>query len=239
MKKYSNASCHNLIAVYIPFANSAVKPRNNGVFYNSSILKTIILTVLSITLAFAFTTALAADPPPLIMMKNISDNTLSALKKNKSSLNNRQVIHKIVNQEVVPYFDMETVARSVVGRNYWEQATAQQKNEFIRAFQYYVTDMYSTALASYNNEAVVFPPLRNYDPEQNRIQIYSNLQRSGASPINLNYRLVKYNTWKIYDFSVDGISMIQSYRSQFTPILQKGGLSELTKQLKNRTLNAN
>jgi len=74
--------------------------------------------------------------------------------------------------------------------------------------------------------------LRDYDASQNRVQVYSTIIRSGAPSVTLNYRVVKIgNEWKIYDFTAEGVSMVQSYRSQFADALNRGGLTELTKQL--------
>jgi phospholipid transport system substrate-binding protein len=123
----------------------------------------------------------------------------------------------------------------VAGRNYWYQASAAERNKFTKVFKVYVIDMYSSAIAAYSNETIVFKPMRNYNPAQPRVRVYSEIRKQGAPPITLNYRLVKNNSgWKIYDFSVDGISMVQSYRAQFAPILKQGGLPQLTRKLQSR-----
>jgi phospholipid transport system substrate-binding protein len=188
------------------------------------------------TFFLIFCTAIfAQDPPPLVVMKDVTSKTLAALQQNKASLHSNAVIHNIVDRVVVPYFDLPGVSRSVVGPNYWRQASNETRAQFISAFTSYVTDMYASALSSYSNEFITFKPMRSFDPTQSRVIIYSSLQRRNTSPVDLDYRLVKIgNTWKIYDFSVDGISMVQSYRAQFSDILQKGGLAELTKELQQR-----
>lgn len=188
-----------------------------------------ILIFLSCGITFA---AYAEDPPPLAMVKQTSNAVLNALKQNKSQLHNKQVIFNIVNGIAVPHFDLPDISRSVVGRNYWDQATLQQQQQFIKAFTRYVINMYSSALSSYTDETLSFQPMRDYDSTQNRAQIYSFVERRNGPEIALNYRVVKIgNSWKIYDFTAEGISMVQSYRSQFAATLNRGGLPELTKQL--------
>lgn len=191
-----------------------------------------VLTFLSYGLAFS---VYAADPAPLVMVKQTSNQVLNALKQNKSRLNNKQVIFNIVNGLAVPHFDLEGISRSVVGRNYWDQASPQAQQQFIKAFTRYVINMYSSALSSYTDETLSFPPMRDYDPSQNRAQVYSTVERRSGPEIALNYRVIKIgSSWKIYDFTAEGISMVQSYRSQFADTLNRGGLPELTKQLQAR-----
>lgn len=191
--------------------------------------------ILIFLLCFCCGVAYATDPQPLALMKKVSDQTLSALRQNKSRLQDRRVIHGIVNRIVVPHFDLPGVSRSVIGRNYWYQAASGTRSQFIKAFTSYVIDMYSSALSSYSDEKITFKPMRGYSSEQTRVRIYSVVQRPGASAINLDYRLVRIgNTWKIYDFSVNNVSMVQNYRAQFADTLKKGGLTELTRQLQSR-----
>ena len=195
-------------------------------------LKKIITFVIFLSCSLPFT-VYAEDPAPLVMVRKTSMQVLDALKRNKSQLNNRQVVFNIVNGIAVPHFDLPNISKMVVGRNYWEQASASEQQQFIKAFTHYVINMYSSAISSYTNETIAFRSLRDYDPSQNRAQIYSTIIRSGAPSISLNYRVIKIgNEWKIYDFTAEGVSMVQSYRSQFSSVLNHGGLTELTKQLK-------
>jgi phospholipid transport system substrate-binding protein len=185
-----------------------------------------------------FTMTFAQDPPPLGIMKNVISELLVTLRQHKAQLHDRRVIHNIVERIVVPHFDLPGASRSVVGRNHWDQASKNTQDQFIKAFTKYVIDMYSSALSSYSDEVITFRPMRSFSASQTRVLIYSVIKRSGTRPISLDYRLVKLeDTWKIYDFSVDGVSMVQNYRAQFRETLNKGGLAELTRQLQLRESN--
>ena len=191
--------------------------------------------VLLLCLCFVYGVAQAADPAPLALMKKISSSVLTSLQQNKSRINNRVFVRKMITRIVVPHFDMGVVARSVIGRTYWNQASAKTRAAFTPPFTRYVIDMYSSAIASYSDEKIVFRPIRGYSQTQKRVRVYSTIQRPGAPQITLNYRLFKRgSSWKIYDFSVDGISMVQSYRAQFAGTLKQGGLAKLTRQLQSR-----
>jgi len=177
----------------------------------------------------------ASEPAPLRVVRTTTTRMMSALRANKSKLKNRFFIRKIVRRIVLPKMDLNAISRSVVGRRFWYQSSQKERNQFIIEFTKYVTDMYSSALSSYSNEKIVFRPVRSFNASMRRVRIYSMLNRPGAPAVELNYRLVKRsNGWKIYDFSVDGVSMVQSYHSQFVSTLNRGGLSLLIRKLRSR-----
>jgi phospholipid transport system substrate-binding protein len=78
-------------------------------------------------------------------------------------------------------------------------------------------------------------------PGMKRIEVTSKIIRSDGPPIAVNYRLVyKEGVWLVYDFSVEGISMIQSFRSQFAEELSSGmSIDTLTAKLEKHNVDAN
>lgn len=185
------------------------------------------------------TSAFAADPAPLVMLKNLSNQMITELDKRLGSLNDAYVA-KIVRRILVPRVDVINMSQNVVGRTYWQSAPPALQKQFVTQFTTYVIRTYSTALASYDGETISFYPIRGYTQDQTRVQINSDINHRSRPAIRMQYRLVhKGGDWLIYDFSVDGISFVQNYRSQFASTLQQGGLSLLVQKLieKNRAYN--
>ena len=49
----------------------------------------------------------------------------------------------------------------------------------------------------------------------------------------MDYRLLADGSrWRVYDIVIEGVSLVNNYRSQFAGILQKSSFEEMTKQLK-------
>lgn len=190
-----------------------------------------------VALLFCFITsaALAQDPAPLAILKQTSAQMLSALKQNKASLKtDPKAIYHIVNTVLLPHVDLDTMSRSVVGRNAWVSATPAQREDFKQLFTHQVIKTYSTALSSYQNEQVVFFPIRG-GVTGNRVQVQSEIIRANGQKIPVSYRLVNLGgNWKVYDFSVEGVSIISSYRSQFAGALSQSGLTGLLTKMHQR-----
>lgn len=182
---------------------------------------------------FLFCALAFAMSSPLIMMQNIANQTLSYLQRNKSHLHgDPQLIHRIVNRVLVPHIDADRMGGAVVGRHYWKNATSTQRAEFIKQFKYSVISTYANALASYDDDKVRFYPLRAGYTGKKLVQIRSVIIRKNGRSIPITYDLVLTGgQWKVCDFSIEGISMVQSYRSQFASVLARGGLPALIQQL--------
>lgn len=173
-----------------------------------------------------------ANSAPLTMLQNTSNQAVAALKQNEATLkSNPRVVYHIINSIIVPHFDLQGMARAVVARDVWMQASPEQRSQFTRAFTTLLVRTYSSALASYQNESIEFLPVRSEGGS--RVQINSQIIRQGAPAIAVNYRLALIGSnWKIYDFTVEGVSLLESYRTQFADILaQGGGMSALLSKL--------
>lgn len=174
------------------------------------------------------------DPPPLKMLRGTADNMISELTKNQGKLNDR-IIYNVVKRVIMPRFDLYGMSRSVVGRDYWQQGSSSLQKQFTDEFTKYVIRTYSAALSSYSGEQIKFYPIRGYDPSQNTVQIESDILQQNGPPIPVSYRLLQNgSSWIIYDFSVEGISLVQNYRSQFANTLQQSGLAGLVKEIHQR-----
>lgn len=171
-----------------------------------------------------FCFSLFAADSPVTMLQSTTDQVVAALKSNQATLkSNPKVVYRIMNQMIVPHFDLTGMARSVLPRNVWQQASASQRAQFTQQFTNLLVRTYSSALASYQNETVKYMPPRE-GANGNRVQVNSTIIRQAGPSISLSYRLILIGgQWKIYDFNVDGISLLQSYRSQFTAQLSSGG----------------
>ena len=206
-------------------------------------MKTLITKIL-ICLCLLFTTiatVFAADPPPLTLLKNVSDQMLVELNKNLGHLkNNDALVANIVRRNLLPHVDVTGMSHAVIGRTYWQNASSSSQQQFIKQFTTYVIRTYSVALSSYDKETITLYPIRGYKPGQTHVQINSTINHTSRPASRVQYRLANVNgTWRVYDFSVDGVSFIQNYRSQFASTLQQGGLALLVQRLVEKNKNYN
>lgn len=170
---------------------------------------------------------------PVDILQNTSNQLISALQRNQATLKTKpQVVYGIVNQILLPHVDVMSMSSKALGREAWLRAAPMQKQAFAQQFVTLLIRTYSSALAQYTNERVNFLPLRGDYNNQQRIQVNSVIVRESGPSINLSYRMMREGgQWMLYDFSVDGVSIIESFRSQFVAELQHSGIDGLISKL--------
>ena len=188
--------------------------------------------VLFLALSWFSFSALAASSP-LPMLQNTANQIVSALNQNKAALkNNPQISYSIVNRYLVPLVDQNEMAQAVLGRNVWQNATSTQKTQFIQQFRLLVVRTYAAAFSQFSDEQVQFKPIRNLDNSASLLKVNSLIVRSNGPSIPVSYTLkLEGSNWKVVDFAVDNVSMVQSFKSQFQGQLSSGGLDTLIANL--------
>ncbi|MEN9916600.1 MAG: periplasmic binding protein of phospholipid transporter [Pseudomonadota bacterium] len=170
---------------------------------------------------------------PVDLLQNTSNQLISALQRNQATLKTKpQIVYNIVNQILLPHVDVMSMSSKALGREAWLRATPMQRQAFAQQFVTLLIRTYSSALAQYTNERVNFLPIRGDYTNQARVQVNSVIVRESGPSINLSYRMTQVGgQWMLYDFSVDGISIIESFRSQFVEELQHSGIDGLINKL--------
>lgn len=186
----------------------------------------------SSVLALLLVTGFAmASESPVAMLQRISNRMIASLEKNKSHLRRSSVVHGIVNRVLIPHVALSRMGASVVGPRYWRSATSSQRRQFVHQFTRLVISTYSAALASYDGDRVRFYPLRG-GHRGNTVRVRSVIIRRNGQRIPLSYNLIRSGgSWKIYDFSVENVSIVRSYHAQFEGVLANSGMSGLIRKL--------
>lgn len=190
---------------------------------------------LTLLLCLSLSHMMFAQSSPVPMLENSANEIIATLKANKSSLkSNPAIIYRAVETHFLPNVDVAGMSRSVLGRQIWQKASPAQREQFSKAFTRLVIRTYSSPLAQYKDETVQFLPIRG--SLSNRfLRINSVIVRSEGQNIPLSYSLVSKNgQWKVYDMSVEGVSLLQSFKSQFAQVLQNSDISEVIKQMQQK-----
>jgi len=172
---------------------------------------------------------------PVPQLQASADNILATLKQNKAALkNNPKIIYQAVERYLLPLVDVQGMSRSVLGREAWNKATPAERQAFSSAFTQLVIRTYGRPLTEYTDEQIKIYPVRGA-LDGRFVRVNSVIIRSHGNNIPLNYSLVSIQgTWKIYDLSVEGVSLLQSFHSQFASALQKSNIKEIIRDMNNR-----
>ncbi len=149
------------------------------------------------------------------------------LKHPAKSQERRLQLEKVVGAR----FDYQEMSRRALGAP-WNTLSEQERQEFVALFQTLLTNSYADKIETYSGEGVQFLTERT---EKDYAEVRTKVL-SGKTEIPLDYRLInKSEDWRVYDVVVDGISLVNNYRGQFTKILRASSYSDLVEQLRKKS----
>ena len=177
---------------------------------------------------------LATAGEPTDVVRQITDQVLKILEDPQFQAPNRHAerqerLHKIAEQ----VFDWQEMARRALAVH-WRERTPQEQQEFVRLFRDLVEGTYINRLESSIQEKREI----QYVGEQvdgSRATVKTNVVTRRNQQVPIEYRLQKADgRWLIYDVLVEGISLVNNYRSQFNRIITSSSYNDLVQKMKNR-----
>jgi phospholipid transport system substrate-binding protein len=134
---------------------------------------------------------------------------------------------------VAGHFDFADMARSSLGYH-WRQLTPDQRQRFVQLFTAFIEDAYLSKLEGYSNQKIKFVDTASNGPGDSEVKTLV-VQPNSDGPIRLDYRLKQERgTWKVYDVTVDGISITANYRNQFNHVINSQGFDVLMKKMQSK-----
>ena len=180
------------------------------------------LLVLIITITYA--NALQENEIQEQMTKKI-DNVLLVLEKKELSLSQKgEEIIKIIDE----VFDYELMAKIALGKETWNNLSAPKQKEFVKIFETKLKNSYVEKLELYNDQKVKILGLKPHN--NTRLQLETELiGKEGSYKINYNFynKSKEKEQWLIYDVDLVGVSIIQTYRQQFSGLLKEKTFDEM------------
>ena len=178
--------------------------------------------------------AQAAEEAPDALVKRVSADVLETI-KNDPALRNGDAakINALVNEKVMPYEDFRRMTTAAVGPA-WRKATPEQRQKLQDEFKALLVRTYAGALSQVSNQTITVRPLRMAAGDTD-VLVRTQVNGRG-DPVQLDFRLEKQATgWKLYNFNVLGVWLVETYRNQFAQEINANGIDGLIKTLASRS----
>jgi len=194
----------------------------------------VILFIASITANAA--PAISADQ----LVRNTAETMLARIDANRDRIQAEpEYIYEMVNEVMLPHVDFTRMARWVLGKH-WRRANPEQRQQFVNEFRTLIVRTYSTALLEYSGQKIDFLPARGKAGSK-QVSVKTEIHPAQGPTIPITYSLYENDDaqWKVYDVSIDGISLVNNYRTSFSSQIRRaGGLNKLINQLQSRNQQA-
>ena len=171
----------------------------------------------ALMLALSAAPARAADEPATFI-QGLGDQTIQILQNKQMGQKEREAaFSKLFTQG----FDVDYIGRFVLGR-YWNVATPQQQQDYLKLFSTYVVAVYANRFSQYSGEKFT---VSTSQPNPEGASVQSQIVRpSGGPPINITWKVQKENgSFKIVDVVAENLSMTVTQRAEFSSVIERNG----------------
>lgn len=146
---------------------------------------------------------------------------------------NPEALYLMIEQRLLPHFDFNLISRQVLGRH-WSDANAEQRMRFSAAFRRTLVKTYAKALLAFKDDAFEWMPVR-MAPDATDALVKSLVTREGAPALTVTYKVhLTDGAWLVQDISIDGVSLVNTYRGQYTQQIRQTTLDRLIQLLEEK-----
>jgi phospholipid transport system substrate-binding protein len=158
------------------------------------------------------------------VLKTLDDPTL----KGEARLAERRVaVRKIANE----IFDFGEIAKRSMARH-WQPLSEAQRNEFVGLFAELLERSYISKIETYGGEKIQYSSER---ADGDFATVSTRIVTKNGTEVPVDYRMIKRaDRWLVYDVSIEGVSLVSNYRTQFNKIIQTTSYNELVSKLRNK-----
>lgn len=138
---------------------------------------------------------------------------------------------RLLEQVIGDRFNYDEMARRALGAQ-WNKLSDKERQEFVDQFKRLLSSSYADKIEGYSGEQVHY---LNERLEADYAEVRTKVA-SDKTEIPLDYRLLnKSGNWRVYDVVVDGVSLVNNYRSQFTKIIRESSYADLLEKLREKS----
>ena len=189
---------------------------------------------------FVMTLSLFVLTVPVIQAGDVEDINSMVKKKvsvifdllGKQDIEKNERNEKIVG-ELNEIMDFKLAAYLSLGKH-WKKISKTQKKEFVETFQQYINNYIVEKIDLYTNQKIDIGDSKIVKKGRAELEIGI---LSGGETLQVNFKLRKNKKkeWRVYDVDIEGVSLITTFRSQFSGVLKNSSFEELLEKLKNPT----
>ena len=183
-------------------------------------------------LALAFSAFAAAIHQDMeAPLRKVTEDVLASIKSDKAlQAGDREKALALAEQKVLPHIDFAEATKLAVGKA-WSTATPEQQKKLVDGFRGMLVRIYANAVDAYRGQTMKVQPAST-KAGANEVTVRNQYIRPGQPPIAVDYAMHKTpEGWKIFDITVEGMSLVLTYRAEFEQVTRQAGVEGLLKRL--------
>jgi phospholipid transport system substrate-binding protein len=156
------------------------------------------------------------------VLKTVQDPEL----KKAGRVAQRRAVRKVADE----IFDYADTARRALSRH-WAPRSAAERQEFVALFADLFEHAYISKVELFEGERVTY---LGDTMEGGEATVRTRFLTKQGSDVHVDYRMRRgpSGRWVVYDVLIEGVSLVDNYRTQFNSVIQRSSYEELVRKLK-------
>ena len=194
----------------------------------------IFLSILMVLVPWHISVSASSVQAPDAVIESLAHQVLADLDQNREKYRKDfSQLRLMVDKYLDTSFDAEYAAQLVLAKN-WRDATPDQRKQFIEAFYQSLLQSYGTSLLDFTEDRIKIFPYQGKATDS-VATVRSEIRRKNGNVMAVNYTLRMTATgWRIYDVSIEGVSYVKSFRTDFGTEIEQKGLDAVIKRLQTQ-----
>jgi phospholipid transport system substrate-binding protein len=169
---------------------------------------------------------------PTDQMKQTIDSVLEILKnkelkKPEKTKQRRTAIRKVVGER----FNFEEMSKRSLALH-WRARIPEERKEFVGLYSDLLERAYIKRIESYEDEKILYT---GETVDGDYAVVKTRIISKGNIEIPIDYSLLKRDAqWLVYDVVIEGVSLVNNYRTQFNKIIRSSSYEELVKKMRGK-----
>ena len=201
----------------------------SGKFMRRGVLGMLLAMALSWTVTVA-----AAEQTPDKLIEDSAKAMLADIDAHRDEYRQQpDKLRAVVDKYLLPHFDTQYAARLVLAK-YWRDANDAQRKAFVDAFYQSLVRNYAGYLIDFTSERLKIFPYQG-KPEDTSATVRTEIRKDDGTKVPVNYTLRKTDAgWMAWDVTIEGISYVKSFRTDFGSEIEQKGLDAVIKRLQDQ-----
>ncbi len=179
--------------------------------------------------------AKAEGPAPDVLIKNTVHEVMEIVNSDSGIVSNQKRLLELVDAKILPHFDFTRMTQLSVGRA-WRTATAEQRQALTVEFQSMLVRTYAKVFSTYSDPKVEVKPVK-LENGATEATVRTVIRIKDGTAAAVDYEMQNSPTgWKVFDVTVEGVSLVTSYRGSFADQIKQTGIDGLIKTLTDKNI---
>ena len=175
----------------------------------------------------------AEERTPEQIVEETSSEVLRVVNDESDKIKNEPgYVNQLIDETVIPIIDLKAMGKLILGKH-WKTASDAQRTQFIEEFKSMLIRTYAKSIADYGHAKVSVLPKKAKN-QGKYYTVNTELDLGSGVPLQVAYVFRKSDeAWKVFDLSVDGLSLVKNFRTSFSQEISETSLDALIERIAN------